>query len=50
MGFEFDLRMGAQVVTGIGFLGAGLIIRDGINIKGLSTAATVWRWVVIAPN
>jgi len=42
MGFEFDLRMGAQVVTGIGFLGAGLIIRDGTNIKGLSTAATVW--------
>jgi len=42
IGFEFDLRMGAQVVTGIGFLGAGLIIRDGTNIKGLSTAATVW--------
>ncbi|MDE1994701.1 MAG: MgtC/SapB family protein [Rhizobiaceae bacterium] len=42
MGFEFDLRMGAQVITGIGFLGAGLIIRDGTNIKGLSTAATVW--------
>lgn len=42
IGFEFDLRMGAQVVTGIGFLGAGLIIRDGTNVKGLSTAATVW--------
>jgi putative Mg2+ transporter-C (MgtC) family protein len=42
MGLEFDLRMGAQVITGIGFLGAGLIIRDGTNIKGLSTAATVW--------
>lgn len=37
-----DIRMGGQVVTGIGFLGAGLIIRDGPNIRGLSTSATVW--------
>ena len=35
-------RIAAQVVSGIGFLGAGLIIRDGGNIKGLNTAATVW--------
>jgi putative Mg2+ transporter-C (MgtC) family protein len=35
-------RMGAQVVTGIGFLGAGLIMRDGLSVRGLSTAATVW--------
>lgn len=35
-------RIAAQVVCGIGFLGAGLIIRDGTNIKGLSTAATIW--------
>lgn len=42
MGLDLDLRMGAQVVSGIGFLGAGLIIRDGTNIRGLSTAATVW--------
>ncbi len=41
-GLEADLRMGAQVVTGIGFLGAGLIIKDGATIKGLSTAATIW--------
>lgn len=41
-GFQADLRMGSQVVTGIGFLGAGLIIKDGASIKGLSTAATVW--------
>jgi putative Mg2+ transporter-C (MgtC) family protein len=33
--------MGGQVVTGIGFLGAGLIIRDGLNIRGLSTSATI---------
>ena len=37
-----DIRMGGQVVTGIGFLGAGLIMRDGTNIRGLSTSATVW--------
>jgi putative Mg2+ transporter-C (MgtC) family protein len=42
LGLELDLRMGSQVVTGIGFLGAGLIMRDGTSIKGLSTAATVW--------
>lgn len=35
-------RLGGQVVTGIGFLGAGLIMRDGLNIRGLSAAATVW--------
>ncbi|WP_245272874.1 MgtC/SapB family protein [Microvirga lotononidis] len=35
-------RMGAQVVTDIGFLGAGLIMRDGLSVRGLSTAATVW--------
>ncbi len=34
--------MGAQVVTGIGFLGAGLIMRDGLSVRGLGTAATVW--------
>lgn len=37
-----DVRMGGQVVTGIGFLGAGLIMRDGMNVRGLSAAATVW--------
>lgn len=34
--------MGGQVVTGIGPLGAGLIMRDGLNIRGLSTSATIW--------
>src|ERR1700733_1667156 len=32
----------AQVVTGIGFLGAGIILREGINVLGLNTAATLW--------
>lgn len=35
-------RMAAQVVSGIGFLGAGVIIRDGLNVRGLNTAATLW--------
>ncbi len=35
-------RIIAQVVTGIGFLGAGIIFKEGINIRGLTTAATVW--------
>lgn len=37
-----DIRMGGQVITGIGFLGAGLIMRDGLNVRGLSTSATIW--------
>lgn len=35
-------RLAAQVVSGIGFLGAGAIIRDGGDIKGITTAATLW--------
>lgn len=35
-------RLAAQVVSGIGFLGAGTIIQNGTNIRGLTTAATVW--------
>jgi len=35
-------RVAAQIVTGIGFLGAGVILREGINVHGLNTAATLW--------
>lgn len=35
-------RVAAQVVSGIGFLGAGVIFREGANVKGLNTAATIW--------
>ena len=35
-------RVAAQIVTGIGFLGAGVIIKDGFTVKGLNTAATLW--------
>ncbi len=39
---EFDFKVAAQVVSGIGFLGAGVILKDGANVKGLNTAATLW--------
>ena len=35
-------RLAAQVVSGIGFLGGGAILRQGFNVKGLTTAATIW--------
>ena len=35
-------RLGAQVVSGIGFLGAGTIIKEGFSVKGLTTAASLW--------
>jgi putative Mg2+ transporter-C (MgtC) family protein len=34
--------MASYVVSGIGFLGAGVIFRDGVNVRGLNTAATIW--------
>jgi putative Mg2+ transporter-C (MgtC) family protein len=42
-GVVFDpTRIAAQIVTGIGFLGAGAIIRQGLSIRGLTTAAGLW--------
>ena len=35
-------RIAAQIVTGIGFLGAGAIIRQGLSVRGLTTAASLW--------
>jgi putative Mg2+ transporter-C (MgtC) family protein len=35
-------RIAAQVVTGIGFIGAGVIFRQGFNVRGLTTAASLW--------
>lgn len=40
-------RMGTAVVTGIGFLGAGMIIRNAKAIHGVNTAATIWSMAVI---
>ena len=41
-GGDGAMRVLANVVTGVGFLGAGLILREGGTIRGLNTAATVW--------
>lgn len=37
-----DGRVASNIVTGIGFLGAGAIFREGMNVKGLTTATTIW--------
>jgi putative Mg2+ transporter-C (MgtC) family protein len=42
-GVTYDpTRIAAQIVSGIGFLGAGAIIRQGLTVRGLTTAATLW--------
>ena len=42
-GIQFDpTRIAAQIVTGVGFLGAGAIIRQGTDVRGLTTAASLW--------
>lgn len=42
-GLQADVtRMSAQVISGIGFLGAGTILREGFSVKGLTTAASLW--------
>ena len=35
-------RVAAQIVSGIGFLGGGVILREGLTVRGLTTAATLW--------
>ena len=35
-------RVAAQIVSGVGFLCSGIIFKDGVNVRGLSTAATIW--------
>lgn len=45
MGLQYDDSVGriaAQIVSGVGFLGAGVIIRDRASVHGLTTAATIW--------
>lgn len=37
-----DARVASNILTGIGFLGAGAIFREGANVKGLTTATTIW--------
>ncbi len=45
--FGGDDRMAAQIVSGIGFLGAGLIFREGYSVKGVTTAATIWATAAV---
>jgi putative Mg2+ transporter-C (MgtC) family protein len=40
-------RLAAQVISGIGFLGAGAILRYGFNVKGLTTAASLWTMAIV---
>jgi putative Mg2+ transporter-C (MgtC) family protein len=40
-------RVAAGIVTGIGFLGAGVILREGHTIRGITTAATIWATAAI---
>ena len=40
-------RLAAQVVSGIGFLGAGAILRYGTNVKGLTTATSLWTIAIV---
>jgi putative Mg2+ transporter-C (MgtC) family protein len=42
-----DTRIAAGVVQGIGFLGAGLVFQRGTNIKGVTTAATIWAMAAV---
>src|SRR5512143_569517 len=42
MGHGSNDRIAAQVVSGVGFLGAGAIIREGATVRGLTTAASIW--------
>jgi len=41
-GLEDPVRIAANIVTGVGFLGAGVILREGGRVIGLTTAATIW--------
>jgi putative Mg2+ transporter-C (MgtC) family protein len=47
MGGDASQRVLAQVATGIGFLAGGVILRDGLHVRGLNTAGTVWCVAVL---
>lgn len=44
--FEQD-RVASNIVTGIGFLGAGVMLKEGLTIKGITTASTIWATAAI---
>lgn len=41
-GGNSDDRIAANIITGIGFIGAGVIFKDGLSVKGLTTASVIW--------
>ena len=41
-GNQSDDRIAANIITGIGFIGAGVIFKDGLSVKGLTTASVIW--------
>lgn len=43
----YAINIAAGIVTGVGFLGAGVIFKEGNSVKGLSTAATIWATAAI---
>ena len=45
--FGSEDRIAAGIVTGVGFLGAGVIFREGYTVKGITTAATIWSAAAI---
>jgi len=47
VGVNDPARIGAQIITGIGFIGAGTIMRNGSNILGITTASTLWMAAAI---
>lgn len=46
-GISDPLRVAAQVVSGVGFLAGGVILRQGLNVRGLITAATLWATAAV---
>ena len=47
LGMSDGLRIAGQIVTGVGFLAGGVILRDGFNVRGLVTAATLWATAAV---
>lgn len=46
-GSEADDRIAANIITGIGFIGAGVIFKDQVSVRGLTTAAVIWTSAAI---
>ena len=47
LGSDDTIRVAAQIITGVGFLAGGVILRDGFNVRGLITAATLWATAAV---